>query len=340
MKSNLEKLRVLFDDGSEHTYSDLTNKLSIDERQLRRLINTLRKDGIPVEEKRVDRKKVFYIPANHQRTELTDLNLSQNELKALTISVKASGAILAGTPHFQPLKSVFEKLLDKVDPVAYIFEVEEQFKEWYFEEGTYDQINLDYFRLIEQAMQEKQSVRIDYTKGGTGQKSFNRKVDPYFITKRGRSWMFIAYCHERKDKRNFSFMGLDNVRLCDPKMEKAYFEIPQTFDPKDYFRKAFNAINNGDPFVLRILIEPDKAGYFHKRSYHPSQKIEKEQDDQRLIVSYELEGFEEMRSFCQGWGTGITVLDPPELVKRLREEATELANRYSLVKAKDKEKPH
>jgi predicted DNA-binding transcriptional regulator YafY len=35
-----------------------------------------------------------------------------------------------------------------------------------------------------------------------------------------------------------------------------------------------------------------------------------------------------MRSFCQSWGTGITVLAPAELRERLRQEAEELVARY------------
>lgn len=328
MKTNLEKLRLLFDDGSEHSYRSLTKKLSLTDRQVRRLIGQLKNSGVEVKEMRRGKEKIFSVLQQHQRVRLTELDLTQEELKALTLSVKASRAMLAGTPHFEPLSSVFDKLLEKANPLAYIFDLEEQLREWYFENSSQDNIALDTFRLLEKAMEEKLSVKIDYRTANTGEVSYARKLDPYFITRRGRAWMLVAYCHKRRDMRNFALARISKVDLCNPEKEIAYFDLKAGFDPHEYFRGAFSAINSDTCYELRILVEPEKAVYFKDRKYHPTQIIEEERMDDSLVVSFEIEGFEEMRSFCQSWGRGITVLEPLELRQRLLEEATDLLQRY------------
>ena len=236
--------------------------------------------------------------------------------------------MLAGTPRAEPLQSVFDKLLKQVDPVAYVFDVEDQLREWQFEEGVSDQIALDNFRTLDQAISERCSVRIDYTTGSSGETSQGRKIDPYFFAKRGRSWMVIGHCHQKQAMRNFALVRITQVVLCDSTQEMSHFTMAEDLVPEQYFRGAFGAINSDTSYRIRLLAEPDKALSFRNRKYHATQAIEEERPDGRLVVSLQLEGFEEIRSFCQGWGVGITVLDPPELRERLHREVQELAKRY------------
>lgn len=326
--TNIQRLHLLLDDGTHFTLQQLQDCLDLSERQVRRLLEQLEQSGVTIRHQYEGRHKYFYVDEQDQRTTLPDLRFSQAELRSLTLAVKASQAMLAGTPHAEQLLRIFDKLLEQVDPVAYVFDVEDQLKEWQFDNEVADQIAMDNFRLIDQAITERYSVRIDYTTGNSQKTSEGRKIDPYFFAKRGRSWMVIGYCHQRKAMRNFALVRINRVVKCDPAQEKAYFSIPEDFVAEEYFRGALGAINSDICYELRLLVEPEKSLYFRNRAYHSSQIIEEEQDDGRLVVSYELEGFEEMRSFCQGWGTGVTVLDPPELRERLYKDAQELVDRY------------
>ncbi|MGB3585281.1 MAG: WYL domain-containing protein [Tunicatimonas sp.] len=326
--TNLERLRLLLDDGSQLTLSQLQEQLAVSERQVRRLLQELRQAGITVQHEYHDGRKHFFLAEEDQRTALPNPRFSQAELKAFTLAAKASQTILAATPHAKPLRSGFDKLLEQVDPVAYVFDVEDQLQTWHFESMVPDAIALDNFRKLDQAIADRCSVRIDYTTGGSGKVNEDRRIDPYFLAKRGRSWMVIGYCHQRKALRNFALVRISQVACCDPAEENAIFTIPEDFVPEEYFRGAFGAINSDTVYDLRLLVEPNKAFAFRDRKYHTSQKIEEERQDGRLVVTLQMEGWEEIRSFVQGWGVGVTVLDPPELRKRLYQEAQELANRY------------
>ena len=323
-----EHLRRLLDDGRSLTLQQMQEQLQVSERHVRRLLDELRQSGLVVRHEHRGGYKHFCLDAEHQRTALPNPEFTQAELRSLTLATKAGQALLAGTPHAEPLQSVSDKLLAWVGPVAYVFDVEDQWQAWQFESAVPDRIALDNFHKLDQAIAERCSVRIDYTTGGTGQVSAGRKIDPYFLAKRGRSWMVIGRCHQKQALRNFALVRISRVVLCDSAHENAIFTLPESFVAEEYFRGAFGSINSDTLYDVRLLIEPGKAFAFRDRKYHATQRIEEERPDGRLVVYMQMEGFEEIRSFVQGWGVGVTVLDPPELRERLYQEAQELAGRY------------
>lgn len=325
----LAQLRHWLQEGQQLTYPDLMHRTGLSERQLARLLQQLRDEGFPLEETRRDKRKVFSLPPARQQVAVPDLRFDNAELRALAVATKASQAALAGTPHAAALRQAFDKLLAHARPVAYLFDLEEPLQEWHFDEAPADAISLDCFRQLEEALDASQCVLIDYFTAGQQRQSRNRKIDPYKFYKRGRSWILVAYCHERRDLRNFALPRISRVVPCTDE----YFDIPLDFDANRYFAGSLGAFTAGETYTLRLLVEPDKASYFRERQYHHTQLIEEgdtgsERADDRLVVSYELEGLDELRSFCQGWGTSITVLEPAELRQRLLEEAEEVVARY------------
>lgn len=322
--SALDNLRLWLQDGQALTYPELTRRTSLGERQLARLVHQLRQEGLPVLETRQGRLKAFALPPDYQQVAVPDLRFDNAELRALVVATKASQAVLVATPHAAALQKAFDKLLDHARPVAYLFDVDEPRQEWYFEDGRAVELNLACFRQLEEALDARQSVYIDYFTAGKQRYSRHRRIDPYVFAWRSRSWMLVAYCHKSQELRTFALARISRVEAC----PEEYFDIPADFDPERYFAASLGAITAGETYTLRLLVEPDRASYFRERQYHPTQLIEETCPDGRLVVSFELEGFDEMRSFCQSWGTGITVQEPAELRERLRQEAEELIHRY------------
>lgn len=319
----LVTLHQLLQAGEPLTYPQLRQHTGLGDKQLARLLRLLRAQGLPVTEGRRGRQKVFGLPPTHQQVAVPDLRLANDELRALAIAAKASRAALAGTPYAGALRRAFDQLLTHARPVTYLFDVDEPQQEWFFDDNPTDTIGLDCFRQLEAAMDERQSVRIDYYTAGAGRQSQGRLIDPYAFIKRQRTWLLVGYCHARQALRHFAMTRISRVETCPDQ----FFEPVAGFDPEHYFDAALGAFASGTTYELQLLVEPGPALHFRERRYHHNQQIE-ERPDGRLFVSFELEGLDEMRSFCQGWGTGITVLAPAELRERLRQEAEELAARY------------
>ena len=332
MSSPKEQLHLLLDAGHELSYQELRRKLGLEsERHVRRLIRALQREGVPIQERRDGLTKRFFLLPQHQRTKVGELVFDQEELHALAVAAKASQAALGGTPHGAPLARAFGKLLQRVAPAAYLFEVEETEQLWQFDEAPPLGVSREILLALEQACAEHRSVRIDYFTASRRDWSYGRKIDPLMLARRGRSWLVVAWCHERKAIRDFAIAGISSVVPCDPDSVDSYFEEPEGFDREMYFRDRFCAVSGDDYYIVKLIAEADRAPYFRRRNYLPTQQIE-EMPDGRIVVSFEVEGLEEIRSFLQSWGSGITVLEPKELVDRMREEAEVLAERYRSVR--------
>ena len=80
--------------------------------------------------------------------------------------------------------------------------------------------------------------------------------------------------------------------------------------------------------MVRLRVEPDAARFFREKEYHPTQVIEEERPDGRLVVSFEVAGLDDMASWVRSWGTGVTVLAPEELAERVVAEARRVVAQY------------
>ncbi len=320
----LNHLRRLLDEGAEPSLHDICAKLDItSKRHARRLLSRLRDNGVPVQERRDGRIKRFYLAPEHRQAAVRGFEFDEEEMLALAVAAEAAKAALETTPLEAPLERAFDKLLQELAPEAYTFEMEQQHGHWHFESSRLSHIDPAVFKALQQAINENRSVRIDYHTASTGEFSRGRMIDPLQFARHGGSWMVVAYCHTRRALRDFSLAGIERVALCD-----AFFSPPRGFDPDTYFRDRFGALAGGEVYEVRLLVEPDRAVYFERKDYHRTQMIEEKRDDGCLVVSYEVAGLQEIRSFVQSWGIGVTVLEPPELIEIVAREAREVAGRY------------
>ena len=321
---SLERLRHLLNEGAELSLQEICVVLTISsERHARRLIARLRQNGVPVQERRDGRIKRFYLEPEHRQAAVRGFEFDEEEMLALAVAAEAAKAELGATPLEAPLGRAFDKLLQQLAPEAYTFEMEAQHGRWHFGASALSRIDPHVFKTLQRAINENRSVRIDYHTASTGAFSTDRLIDPLQLVRQGRSWMVVAYCHLRQDLRDFSLAGIARIEPGD-----AFFLPPGDFDPDDYFRDRFSALAGGAIYTVRLLVEPDRTAYFKRKDYHHTQIIDEEHPDGRLVVSYEVAGLDEIRSFVQSWGVGVTVLEPPQLVAMVTREVKALTERY------------
>lgn len=303
------------------------------DRHMRRLIGQLRESGVPLLEKRVGRIKRFYIPEEQRQLEARPLKLTEDQVFALTVAAEAARSMFEPTPLGDPLREAFSQLLSNLSSQIHTFEPDALRQHWHFGAAPSAAIDPTMFRSISHAVEECRTIRIDYLTASTGRFSKDRLVNPLAVAVQAGTWLMVAYCHTRRKVLDFAFAGIHRVELCDPEVETAYFTRPEGFDAELHFRDRFGALSGDEVHEVRIRVEAAKAEYFRRKNYHPTQQIETTLPDERIIVSYEVAGLDEIRSFLLGWGSGITVLEPPALVDRVREEALAIAGRYSDVVA-------
>lgn len=334
--SRKERLLAMLYDGAEPSLAEIARQLSLaSQRQVRRLISALTSEGIRIETRRDGRIKRFWIPpeARPLHAPPHEITLAEEEALALAVAAEAASAALGPTPLAVPLRRAFDRLMERLGPHILTFESDQLPLRWHFDPVAAAAIDPSVFRTVMRAIAESRSIRIDYVTASTGVANERRKIDPYAIAVRGSSWLVVAYCRTRRRVLDFALAGISRAEHCDPTEEDAYFQPPESFDMEEHFRDRFSALAGGEVHVVRLLVEPDRAPYFRRKLYHPTQQIEEERADGRLVVSFEVAGLEEIRSFAQSWGTGITALEPRELVTLLAREAREVAGRYTTTGA-------
>ncbi|QXD16406.1 WYL domain-containing protein [Rhodocaloribacter litoris] len=316
------RLKRLFDEGAELTLPEMAMRLGISERHARRVLHELIDGGLPLVHRREGRRKVYFLPEGQRETTLQQISLTEEEVLALTVAVEAARATLAATPLGAPLEHAFSKLLHELAPNVYSFSLEELPSHWHFGSPGIIPINAEIFHTLSRAIEEKRTVLIDYHTASNNTVSRNRRIDPLMFGMPGGSWLVVAWCHRRRAIRDFAIAGIRAIRPTD-----TFFAPPDGFDPELYFRDRFGSLA-GEVLTVRLLVEADRAPYFERKVYHPTQQIERHLEDGRIIVSFEAAGLEALRAFCLSWGSGVKVLDPPELVARMQEESRALARHY------------
>jgi predicted DNA-binding transcriptional regulator YafY len=121
---------------------------------------------------------------------------------------------------------------------------------------------------------------------------------------------------------------MSNVGPEDPDSRGGDYRIPEDFDPEIYLSGRFESLSGTDPHTVRLRVGPDQAPYFQSKAYHRTQLIEREEASGHLVVSYDVVGLKEIRSFVRSWGAGVEVLSPPELREEIKREAENVQAMY------------
>jgi len=321
----IERLTALFHNGHLLSQQDIQQQLGpISIRQVQRWLGDIRaRAAPPLREELRGRTKIFFFDERERVAPRPMVALSEGQILALAVAAEASRAALAPTPLGEPLRAAFDALLKGLSTDLFSFESEHEGAHWHFGGAPSVAIDPAIFGDLTRAIQNQQRVRIDYYAASSRTMSLDRVVEPYGMGVRSGSWLLVARCLRRREMRDFSLAGIKSL-----KVDEDYFHPPEEFSLEEYFRPRFNALAGGMRVCVRLLVEADRAPYFQRKQYHPTQCIERTLDDERIMVRFEVTGLEEIRSFVQSWGVGVTVIEPPELVARMRQESLGLAERY------------
>ncbi len=79
---------------------------------------------------------------------------------------------------------------------------------------------------------------------------------------------------------------------------------------------------------MRICFSGVAARLVAERVWHPTQRLTPGEDGQTAVLELEVNSLTEVERWVLGWGRNAKVLEPPELVARLRATVQALAEAY------------
>ncbi|MFH2075475.1 MAG: transcriptional regulator, partial [Pseudomonadota bacterium] len=148
-----------------------------------------------------------------------------------------------------------------------------------------------------------------------------RCIDPYRIWFYDGTFYLIGKCHMRGEVRTFVLDRISMLRVTDDK-----FQIPADFDFDAYTRSSFKVMKD-DLYTVRIRISPAWARWVEERTWHESQRIQK-QFDGGIEIIFRVAGMDEIRQWVLSLGPEAVVVDPWELRELVQLSLAETLSKY------------
>lgn len=325
--STLERLHRLLRVGTPLTLSDIEERLGVSKRHARRLVNEIKRAGLPLDVEKRGREKEYRVPPEEQLAAI-ELDLSEREALALVLAAAVATSGPGPVPLGDALQRAFGQVTDALSSRVVTFEPDDLKKQIYVREAGSVEVDGELFLTLLRAIANRRRLVMDYHTASTGTHHKGRALEPWALVRLGSAWMCVARDPEKEAMRDFNLARMSNVGPADPGSRGGDYRIPEDFDPEIYLSGRFESLSGTDPYTVRLRVGPDQAPYFQSKAYHRTQLIEQEEASGHLVVSYEVTGLEEITSFVRSWGTGVQVLDPPELREQIKREAKKIRAMY------------
>jgi predicted DNA-binding transcriptional regulator YafY len=145
-----------------------------------------------------------------------------------------------------------------------------------------------------------------------------RVVEPYALAYQMGQWYLVGYCRLRQELRTFR---IDRIQRAE-QLEQC-FTVPDDFDLQTYMRRTM--YEPSTTVVVRFsasiaaLIREDKAPWMHVT----------DQEDGSILVRFGVSTLEWVVGWVLSYGGVAKVLEPPELIARVRKAARGALQQYT-----------
>jgi len=248
---------------------------------------------------------------------LPAISIKESDLFAIYLAEKLLEQY-QGTPIYHSLCSVFRKIEDSL-PDKIDLEPGDDSSRFTVLPASTTVIAPAIWETVTAAIRLSRRLRVRYQTPGN--KAQLRDLDPYHGVRFEGDWYLVAYCHLRREIRTFSL-----ARMITVEMLAETFAIPESFDFRRLTGSHFGVHWSDALYEVRIWFAAEVAGYVQERRWHPSQRIE-EQEDGSLILSMTVNHLLELKRWVLSWGSGARVLAPEGFradVARIVREMAEL----------------
>ena len=184
-------------------------------------------------------------------------------------------------------------------------------------------IKPEVFEIMFTALKTRQTVVIDYRPLEETEYS-KRTLDSYHAVCQRNSWYILAHCHERPEgPRMYAFSRIKN-----PKLTGKHFNLPENYRVENYFDNEMGVFTTDKKtFQFEFLIDKEVGTYAMERTFHRTQKIEQLKDGS-VHLSFETNQFNEVLRWVLGQGHTVKVINPPELIQKVKDEIERMKNFY------------
>lgn len=306
----LNYLRRLIAEADYPNATDLSKKMEISVRTVKRYLDNLRECGAPLAN---DRKKGGYYFTD-PFWQLPPMQLSEGDLLAFFIaeqSLKSAGQTGEAAQLRQSLSRLASFLPTEVSINLTALASGVSFQNLPFAAAPPETLAL----LTESAVNQ-QSITFDYYSPHS-RKPSTRTADVLLLHNFAGDWFAICFDYLRNDTRDFHAGRMSNVKLTENT-----FEVPPGWNAGEYLKTGFYMMRGGHLVNVEIHFDEFQAQWIRERQFfHPD---EKRQDlpDGSLRLSFRIgeKGLEAVARFCLTYAGHCRAEQPIRLREIVREK--------------------
>lgn len=312
-----EEVKALLNSSGGVTVYEISERLGISVRTAIRYLRALEELGERIYDEREGNKKVWRLmPSAREDT----LSMTTSQMVSLFLSKRVFD-FLEGTGFKEDLDEIFQQLeahLTRKDFVSAknldrkLFDVNEA---PFMYEGRIEDVNDIITALI-----REDRLEVIHSSVGRGQRSF--LLDPYTLLVYKKGLYLAGYSHHHAALRTFGLDGFKEVNW----LKGQRYEYPADYSPAALVEGAFGLFT-GPRTRVRIFFDDKVARYVKRRSWHPTQEIEKVPGG--IIVTLNVHGTVELMSWVLGFGERAEILEPESLRVEVAKVLESAARRYA-----------
>ena len=163
---------------------------------------------------------------------------------------------------------------------------------------------------------DRRCVRLLYR--GFDQQDTDRVLEPYALTFQWGLWYLVGFCHLRQDMRTFR---VDRIQQAVPLEER--FTLPRDFSVREYLARTMR-FEPAYQVVVRLVasVAPEV------REWHGHWMKITDHTDGSITARFGVADLEWATNWVLRHGSAAKVLEPPELIARVRTVAEGVLQRY------------
>lgn len=177
------------------------------------------------------------------------------------------------------------------------------------------------FKKVVEGCLRRKSLSLTYHSPLRREKT-KRTVDPYHLLNYMGTWHLIAYCHLRRDMRDFSL-----VRMSDIKVTEEDFKVKRDFDIRNYLQSSFGIYKGKKTRQVTLRFSPVKSKWASGQIWHKDQK-EKRLKDGSLELTFPVANYAEIMMEILKHGSSVEVIKPKSLRELIKSEAKKITKIY------------
>ena len=261
----------------------------------------------------------FDKPNLGEKIELPGLWFSEKEATALVLMQHLLSSLDKGgliEPHIAPLTSIIDGILGQSNTPAK--ELRKRLKVFGM---SARKSSIENFEEIGSALLKRKRLQITYYARGTNETT-EREISPQRLIFYRDNWYLDAYCHLRKDLRSFSLDGISKAIITNTKAD----EISEK-QLHEHFAESYGIFSGKADQRAKLKFSPEKARWVSSETWH-GQQVGSFDKEGSYLLEFDYNQDPELVMDILKYGSGVEVLAPASLRKRVKEELLKAIKNY------------